>query len=165
MAGVLQASGCHSRRFAAICIFAAFVIALGTSGCTVWAPNQNPHKFKDTTNAEQYERIFWTNVRKRHWKTIRKVLGPNVVYTAGGAALQRDQIIPYLKSLDVEDFLISNAVVKPNGADMTLTYNIQLERRGEAPVSLVALSVWQQLRHGMILIAHSQQAAIKAAKP
>lgn len=147
---------------AAGCILLATLILLGPVGCTVWGAKKSPNKFKDTTSAEQHERIFWRAVSKHQWKQIGQVLAPNVMYTAAGGAIEPNQIIPYLESLDIEDFLISNLVVKPNGADMTVTYDIQIQRKGHAPESLVALSVWQHLRHRMVLIAHSQQPAAKA---
>lgn len=154
----------QSRQVLAGCLLTALLVALGPTGCTVWGAKKHPHKFKDTTSAEQYERIFWKDVREHQWKEIRRVLASNVVYTAEGKAIQPDQIIPYLQSLGVDDFLISNVVVKPNGADMTLTFNIQIQRSGRPPESFVDLSVWQLVHHGrdLILIAHSQQPAAGA---
>lgn len=142
----------------------ALLVMLGPIGCTVWGAKKNPHKFQDTTSAEQHERIFWRDVRQHQWKQIRKVLAPNVVYTAAGRAVEPDQIVPYLQSLNVQDFLISKVVVNPNGADMTVTYEIQIQRKDHPPESFVALSVWQHLRHKLVLIAHSQQPAANPAQ-
>ena len=140
---------------AAFAVFAC-VLAAALSGCTVYGA-KNPPTLKSTTSAEQYERISWANARAGKWDAITPLLAPNVVYAAQGKLLARDQIIPYLQSEKIRDFLISNMIVKPNGPDMTLSYNLQLSLPGGKMQSLLAVSVWQQLGTNWILIVHTEQ--------
>ncbi len=138
--------------------FAVFVcmLAAGLSGCTVYG-SKNPPTLKSSTSAEQYERITWANVRAGKWNDITPLLAPNVVYEVQGRVLARDQIVPYLQSEKIAEFVISNMAVKPNGADMTLSYSIQLSVPGGKMQSLLAVSVWQQVKSGWILIVHTEQ--------
>ena len=46
------------------------------------------------------------------------------MYNVGGKILSKDQVVPYLQGLNIADFTITNMVVKPNGADMTLSYTV-----------------------------------------
>jgi hypothetical protein len=48
-------------------------------------------------------------------------------------------------------------VVKPNGVDMTLSYTLQLSRAGGSVQTFTAISVWQQVAQGWILIVHTEQ--------
>ncbi len=127
----------------------------GLTGCTVFGV-KNPPTLGSTTSAEQYERITWANARSQKWNQIEPVLAPNVVYAAQGKLLSRDQVVPYLKSENIRDFVISGLIVKPNGPDMTVTYGLQLSSSDGKTRSLVAVSVWQQLHAGWVLIAHSE---------
>ena len=138
--------------------FAVFACALagGLSGCTLYGA-KSPPTLKSTTSAEQYERITWADIRAGKWDQITPLLAPNIVYAVQGKILIRDQIIPYLKSRNIRDFVISNMEVKPNGPDMTLSYNLQLSSPGGNMRSLLAVSVWQQMGTGWILIVHTEQ--------
>jgi hypothetical protein len=129
---------------------------MGLSGCTVYGV-KNPPTLKSSTSAEQYESIFWTAVKKKNWQVLPGMLGANVMYSVGGKVLSKDQVQPYLQDLNLADFTITGVVVKPNGPDMTLSYTLQISSAGGAPQTFTAISVWQQVGSGWILIAHSQQ--------
>lgn len=137
-------------------LLAANLAALGISGCTVWGAKQHP-TLSSTTSAEQHERLFWQQTRAKAWSDISPLLAANVVYTVHGRVLSRDQIIPYLKSEQISDFALADVVVKPNGPDMTVSYTLQLSGPDGKMRSLIALSVWQQVRNGWILTAHTEQ--------
>jgi hypothetical protein len=140
-----------------ICIsLAACLATTGISGCTVWGAKKTP-TLASTTSSEQHERIAWDNIRAQNWNQITPLLAPNVTYAVGGKVLTRDQIIPYLKSEKIRDFVISGMTVKPNGPDMTLCYNLQLSSLDGQMQSLIAVSVWQQLSGGWVLILHTEQ--------
>jgi hypothetical protein len=131
---------------------------MGLSGCTIYGV-KNPPTLKSSTSAEQYERILWTSVKEKKWLAVPGMLGANVMYSAGGKVLNKDQVQPYLQGLNLSDFNISQMVVKPNGPDMSLSYTLQISSAGGSPQTYTALSVWQQVGSGWILIAHSEQPA------
>ena len=131
---------------------------MSLSGCTIYGV-KNPPTLKSSTSAEQYERILWTSVKEKKWLAVPGMLGANVMYSAGGKVLSKDQVQPYLQGLNLSDFNISQMVVKPNGPDMSLSYTLQISSAGASPQTYTALSVWQQVGSGWILIAHSEQPA------
>jgi Domain of unknown function (DUF4440) len=130
--------------------------AMSLSGCTVYGV-KNPPTLKTTTSAEQYQRIFWSAVKAKNWQQVPGLLAANVMYSAGGKVLSKDQVVSYLQGLNVSDFTISGMVVKPNGPDMTLSYTLQLPSAGGQAQTLAAISVWQQVGSGWILIAYCEQ--------
>jgi hypothetical protein len=137
-------------------LLAASLAAVAMSGCTIYGEKKPPN-LQSTTSAEQYERIFWSAVKAKNWLQIPGMLAANVMFSAGGKILSKDQVVPYLQGLNIADFTISNMVVKPNGVDMTLSYTLQLSSAGGPLQTLTAISVWQQVAQGLILIAHTEQ--------
>jgi len=141
-----------------IWITTVLAAVMSLSGCTIYGV-KNPPTLKSSTSAEQYERILWTSVKEKKWLAVPGMLGANVMYSAGGKVLTKDQVQPYLQGLNLSDFNISQMVVKPNGPDMSLSYTLQISSAGASPQTYTALSVWQQVGSGWILIAHSEQPA------
>src|ERR1700689_2511850 len=121
---------------------------MGLSGCTIYGA-KNPPTLKSTTSAEQYQRIFWSAVKAKNWLQIPGLLAANVMYSAGGKVLSKDQVVPYLQGLNIADFTITGMVVKPNGPDMTLSYTLQLSS-ATGLQTFTAISVWQQVPKGWI---------------
>ena len=140
----------------AIWIAGLLAAAMSLSGCTIYGV-KNPPTLKSTTSAEQYERIFWSAVKARNWQQVPGMLAANVMYSAGGKVLTKDQVVPYLQGLNLTDFAITSMVVKPNGPDMNLNYTLQLSSAGGPPQTLSAISVWQQVAQGWILTVHTEQ--------
>ena len=141
-----------------IWITTVLAAVMSLSGCTIYGV-KNPPTLKSSTSAEQYERILWTSVKEKKWLAVPGMLGANVMYSAGGKVLTKDQVQPYLQGLKLSDFNISQMVVKPNGPDMSRSYTLQISSAGGSPQTYTALSVWQQVGSGWILIAHSEQPA------
>ncbi|HTZ57464.1 MAG TPA: DUF4440 domain-containing protein [Acidobacteriaceae bacterium] len=130
-------------------------ITVTLSGCTLYGPQKNP-SLKSTTSAEQYQRLFWGAVKAKNWQQLPGMLAANVVYSAGGKVMSKDQVLAYLQGLNVSDFAITQMVVKPNGPDMTLSYTLQLPNTGGQPQTLQAIAVWQQVSSGWILTAYCE---------
>jgi hypothetical protein len=130
-------------------------VAMCLSGCTIYGV-KNPPTLKSTTSAEQYQRLFWSAVKAKNWQQLPGMLAANVMYSAGGKVLSKDQVVPYLQGLNVSDFTINGMVVKPNGPDMTLNYTLQIPTNGGQVQTLQAIAVWQQVSSGWILIAYCE---------
>ena len=137
-------------------LLAAALATLGLSGCTIFGEKKTP-TLKSTTSAEQYERLFWSAVKAKNWQQLPGMLAANVMYSVGGKVLSKDQVMPYLQGANIADFNISGMVVKPNGPDMTLSYILQLSPAGGPVQTYTAISVWQQVAKGWILIVHTEQ--------
>jgi hypothetical protein len=128
------------------------LLVVALTGCTLFGV-KNPPTLKSATGAEQYERLFWSAVKAKTWVQVPGFLAANVVYGENGKLLTKDQVVPYLQTLNLTDFTITGMVVKPNGPDMTLTYTLQ---RAPSNQTLNAVSVWQQTAQGWILILHTE---------
>jgi hypothetical protein len=137
-------------------LLAASLAAVGMSGCTIFG-EKKPPTLQSTTSAEQYERIFWSSVKAKNWQPVPGLLAANVMYNAAGKVLSKDQVLPYLQGANIADFNISGMVVKPNGPDMTLSYVLQLSPTGGPVQTYTAISVWQQVAQGWILIVHTEE--------
>jgi hypothetical protein len=137
-------------------LLAANLATVGISGCTIYG-EKKPTTVQNTTSAEQYERILWSSVKAKNWKPVPGLLAANVMYNVGGKVLNKDQVVPYLQGANIADFNISGMVVKPNGPDMTLSYILQLSPGGGQVQTYTAISVWQQVAKGWILIVHTEQ--------
>jgi hypothetical protein len=136
-------------------LLAAALATIGLSGCTIYG-EKKPPTLESTTSAEQYERLFWSAVKAKNWQQLPGMLAANVVYGVGGKILSKDQVVPYLQGLNIADFTITNMVVKPNGDDMTLSYTLQLSPAGGSLQTYTAVSVWQKVAKGLVLIAHTE---------
>jgi len=144
-----------SRYFTALL---AFSLVAGIAGCTLF-PEKNPPTLASTTSAEQHDRILWQMVQKGQWDKISPLFATTLVWSVNGKTLTGDQVVPYLKSLNLKDAVVRDAAVQPNGPDMTVTYTLQLASASGVPQEFSVFSVWQQLKKGgYVLIAHSQQA-------
>jgi hypothetical protein len=137
-------------------LLAASLAAAGMSGCTIFG-EKKPPTLQSTTSAEQYERIFWSSVKSKNWQRVPGLLAANVMYNVGGKVLNKDQVLPYLQGANIADFNISGMVVKPNGPDMTLSYILQISPAGGPVQTYTAISVWQQVAQGWILIVHTEE--------
>ena len=143
----------------------SLALAMSTTGCTLF-PEQKSPTLKNTTSAEQYERILWQTVQKQQWNTISGLFSTTLVWHVDGKSLGSDQVVPYLQSLNLKDAIIRDASIKPNGPDMTVNYTLQISGPNGAPQNFSAFSVWQQVKGGSyILIAHSQQSQAQAGAP
>jgi hypothetical protein len=137
-------------------LLAASLAAVALSGCTIYGEKKLPTP-TSTTSAEQYERIFWSTVKAKNWLQVTGLLGVNVMYGVSGKVLSNGQVVPYLQAANISEFTITGMVVKPNGPDMTLSYTLQLSVAGGPVQTLTAVSVWQQVAQGWILIVHTEQ--------
>lgn len=125
------------------------------AGCTVF-PEKKPPTLTSTTSAEQYERIFWKMAAKQQWSQAGPLLAPNTVWTVPGRTLHRDEIAPYLQQRNAREYLIHDVSLKPNGSDMTVLYTMEEALPDGKVQKLTAVSVWQQVKRGWILIVHSE---------
>ena len=143
----------------------SLALAMSTTGCTLF-PEQKSPTLKNTTSAEQYERILWQTVQKQQWNTISGLFSTTLVWHVDGKSLGSDQVVAYLQSLNLKDAIVRDASIKPNGPDMTVNYTLQISGPNGAPQNFSAFSVWQQVKGGSyILIAHSQQSQAQAGAP
>lgn len=136
------------------CTFCFLILAFLLSGC--W---KEPGKFNwgNAPGAEQYERLMWQAVREKEWSEVEHHLAPTFVGVgADGKQFDGPGWIGYCKQMQITDFSIGELTVAPNGADMVVTYDLHLNAAQLPANEFRAVSVWQQVKKGWILISHSE---------
>lgn len=135
------------------------------TGCTIYG-EKKPPTVASTTSAEQLERIYWGAVKKGDWQQVIALQGPSVLYTnRAGAHLSGPQWVDFLKQDPPSEYMIGAVEVRPQGADMVLSYFASVTgKNSTAPVELAVVSVWQQVGTNLIMVAHSETLRTTAAK-
>ena len=143
----------HQRLFGIV----AGVAILSLAGCGGWKPR--PSSWSNATGAEQFERLWWGDVKAKKWNDVGSRMAATYVAINADGTKDREQTLAHLKLLDIEELAIGDVEVRPNGTDMVVTYTMTL--RGTVagvPVILERtpmMTVWQQQKSGWIAIAHS----------
>jgi Domain of unknown function (DUF4440) len=136
----------------------SFVISLGflLAGC---AGEPKHPTWKNTTGAEQNERLMWQSIQGKDWVNVEDHLSPTFVgVTADGRVFDRAGWLQQWKSAEVREFSLGEVQVLPEGTDMKVTYIFHAQAAGVGPGSAAALrviSIWQQVKTGWILTASS----------
>src|ERR1700761_8909136 len=129
------------------------VAAMSLTGCTLYGPKNQP-TLKTTTSAEQYQRLFFQAVKAKNQQQLPGMLAANVMYSAGGKVMNKEETLAYLQGMNLSDFTMTDVVVKPNGPDMTLSFTLQKNTQ-----TMHAIAVWQQVSSGWILTAYCESPA------
>lgn len=129
------------------------VLALAFLGC---AGEPRHPGWKNSAGAEQYERLMWQAMRDKNWKEVEYHLAPTFVGVAPtGQALDSEGWVEYWKTAAISEFSLGEIAIQPNGADMTITYVLHLSGKKSQSQAFRVVSVWQEIKHGWILIASS----------
>jgi len=148
---------------------AVLLVAVGLLGsligCTVY-PEKKPPTVASTTSAEQLERIYWNSVKKGDWQQVVALQGPSVLFTNRvGDHLSGPQWVDFLKQDPPSEYMIGAVEIRPQGADMVLSYFASVtDKKSASPVDLAVVSVWQQVGSNLIMVAHSETPRAAAAK-
>ena len=109
------------------------------------------------TGAEAYERSFWKAIQDRDFDAAERRLAPIYTLTTSAGILGREQAAAYFRSLGLKDIEIADLHVVPEGDDMVVSYAAIVETRSTStPRRYYMISVWQQVKRGWIMTAHSE---------
>ena len=129
-----------------------------SAGCTIWP--QKPAAWSNATGAEQFERLWWQDVRDKNWNEIEQRMSGTYTAQIGGKALDRAQMLERLKQMQVSEFSLGDVNVQPSGDATVITYF--LDMRGSAggqPMErkhAAMMTVWQHQKRGWVQIARSE---------
>ena len=126
----------------------------------------NPSSWSGATGMEQHERLMWQSLQAGKWDDVSRHMAESFLGSyPDGAAGDRDAAIAHLRQLQVTDVSLGEFEVRPNGADMVVSYVAVLKGTwGGKPVPrLRVISVWQTVRGGWVQI--SQAMAPMPASP
>jgi len=133
----------------------AILLALLLTSCG----SPKPNTWSGATGAEQFERLFWQSVQQKDWDNVEHHLASTYVAVTSSGRLERAEALAHLKQLDIKDFTLGNVDVRPAGGDMVVTYDITVhgtvggQALPETPMHM--MTVWQQVKHGWIAVAHA----------
>lgn len=131
-----------------------FAFLLGCAG-----PPTHP-TWKNATGAEQHEILMWKAIGNKDWRNFERRLAPAFVgVDSSGKAFDRAGWVEYWKQAGISDYSLGEVTVQPAGPDLVVTYLVTLAGGNQAnrtPASrLRVVSVWQQVKSGLILTACS----------
>jgi len=139
-------------------ILAPAMISLLFAGCTMW--KEKPTAWTNATGAEQFERLFWQDVKDKNWPEVEMHLDGAYVYQSSGALRNRDATLDHMKKLEISDYALGDVEVHPGRGDtVVITYTMDLRGIYDGqPLQLShvrMMSVWQQEKKGWSTIAHA----------
>lgn len=129
------------------------------AGCTMWKESKT-HNWSNATSGEQLERLFWNDLKAKNWAEVDKHLASGFVYLSPRGTMDRATALEELKRIDISDFTLGDFVAQQNGPDMVVTYTVAakgtIAGQPLPPGPIHMMTVWQQIPHGWIAIAHTR---------
>ena len=115
--------------------------------------------FQKATNPEQFERQMWDAVKAAKWLDVRAHMAESYRCTLPNGGHSRAEMLDFLQSMKLAGYNMSNVKSSPNGADIVLTYDLELQGMvaGQPipPGRVHVLTVWQGVKRGWIEVAQS----------
>jgi len=131
---------------------------LWLSGCTKWGEKKNPN-WHQATSGERLVNLFWQDVKDKKLQQLETHVAPEFMGTNEMATLDKSALLEHVSHLDIESFQIGEVQTHSAGGDLVVSYVITLRLKSpnssEAEMHLRMISVWQELRHGWVVIAMS----------
>jgi len=130
-----------------------------TTACTI-APETTKPNWSMATSGEQYERLFWNAVKAKDWQNVESHLSGTFVFqNEEGVRNKEETVYNYLKPMAVSDYTLGDVKTETAGGDIIVTYSITLHGTFDGhPLPdkpLRMMSVWQQVKKGMVMAAHT----------
>jgi hypothetical protein len=141
---------------------------------------EKPTAWSNATGVEQFERLFWQDVKEKNWTEVEAHLASNYVYQSSGVLRDHDAALEHFKKLEIADYALGEVEVRtgglspktpPEGAcknddpqsyTVVVTYTMDLKGTYEGqPLELShvrMMSVWQQQKKSWEAIAHADSA-------
>jgi hypothetical protein len=148
-----------TRRLVSLMIVSCLV---SLSGCTKWAEKTHPG-WKEATSGEHLTNLFWNEVKAKNWAGLEAHVGAEFMGISPDRTLDKPALMDHLHAIDLQSFQIGEVETRPAGRDLLVSYTITARgsRTGKAlpEVPTRMMSVWQELGHGWVLVAHSDVSA------
>lgn len=132
------------------------------TACTKWGEKKNPN-WHQATSGERLVNLFWQDVKNKNLKQLGTHVAPEFVGTNEIATLDKTALLDHVSHLNIDSFQIGEVETRPAGGDMMVSYVITLRTKSPdgspTEMRLRMLSVWQELKHGWVVIAMSSSRA------
>jgi hypothetical protein len=133
----------------------ATVLLVPLLGCSEAKPPRS-QGWSEATGAEAYERLWWKAIQDHDVPNVERHLAPIYTLTTPAGISDREQALHHFQTLDLMSAELGEVEVKPEGADMVVSYVATLQTKSAAPQRYFMTTVWQQAKSGWIAIAHSE---------
>lgn len=155
-----------NRTLRCLVTLVAFSAVLSLSGCTKWGEKKHPN-WHQATSGESLVNLFWKDVKERKLQELGRHVAPEFMGTNEMATLDKPALLEHVSHLDIESFQIGEVQTKPAGRDLIVSYVMTLRLKSPNSPSpemrLRMLSVWQELKHGWVVVAMSSSRMDNAA--
>lgn len=141
-------SGAMSQRLFLIVLFLAPTLA-----CNMWSKPASG--WIGATGGEQIEKLFWKDVQAKNWAEVDRHVAGTFAATGPGGTMDRAAFLRDLQKAPLADYSLSECSSQLNGADMLVTCTLRANWAGQT-LNAATLSVWQQLKKGWVMVAHSE---------
>lgn len=121
---------------------------------------EKKHKtWESATSGEQIVRLFWNDVKAKHWNKVEAHIGAQFIGTGPTGKIDRAAVLDHLRQMDLTAFQIGEVETRSAGKDMIVSYTMALNGTiGGRPLPSTPvrmLSVWQPLSKGWVMVAHA----------
>ena len=152
---LIQCCAMNSKRLALL--VPVVLCLLLCSSCTFWGEKKHA-SWRSATSGDHLVHLFWSDVKAKDWQNLEGHIGPAFTGISPAGTIDRAKLMEHLRSMELQDFQIGELESRMAGNDLIVTYTITATgtvggRPLPSPVRM--LSVWQELKHGWILVAHS----------
>jgi hypothetical protein len=143
-------------------VVVAYALLAVCTACTFYSDKAKP-AWDTATSAEQQERLFWDAVKAKSWADVEAHLAGTVVTQTPDAVRNKQQTMEHIRQLNLTDYSLGDVQTEPNGGDLVVTYSITVHGSfngkplPDRPMRM--MSVWQPVKHGMVMIAHTSMPA------
>src|ERR1700757_585031 len=95
-------------------------------GCTVWG-ERPATAFSQATGGEALERVFWKEIRAKHWDAVDRRIASNYVSINAEGQHDRTVTLQRFKDLQLEDYSLGDFQSELNGNTIVVAYTITLK--------------------------------------
>jgi hypothetical protein len=136
-------------------VIIATVLLVPLLGCSEAKPIRS-QGWSEATGAEAYERLWWKAIQEHDLPNVERHLAPIYTLTTPAGISDREQAMHHFQAVDLISIEFGEVQVKPEGADMVVSYVATLQTKSSAPQRYYMTTVWQQAKSGWIAITHSE---------
>jgi len=136
------------------CQVALLALLVGSVvSCTMW--KKPASGWAGATGGEQLEKLFWEDVKSKNWADLDRRLASTFAAVATNGTMDRAAFLQKLHGLNVAEVNLANCNSQLNGGDLMVTCVRDIRADSAVPPAST-LSVWQQVKKGWIMVAHSE---------
>jgi hypothetical protein len=132
-------------------------LGLLLSACTAWPEKKNPG-WNQATGAEQFERLYWQELKAKNWPEIEARTASNFTHSSVAGVRNKQETITVYKQNPLIDYQLGNFDVVAHGDTAVVHYTADFSYTDESGKAIGPLhnrvqTVWHQEKSGWILIA------------